>query len=67
MEKWQEQERVVQRLTEQKLKIYADAQEVLAEFLSLEPSEEFDAKLFGMLKDCRKQALAIEEKISALC
>ncbi len=65
MEKWQEQE--VKRLTEQKLKIYAEAQEVLAEFLSLEPNEEFDAKLFGMLKDCRKQALAIEEKISTLC
>lgn len=65
MEKWQEQE--VKRLTEQKLKVYADAQEVLAEFLSLEPSEEFDVKLFGMLKDYRKQALAIEEKISTLC
>lgn len=59
-------EQKITKLTEQKLKIYEEAQETLVEFLSVEPDTDFENKIFEMLKDYRNKAIHIEEEISKL-
>lgn len=59
-------EQKIKELTEQKLKIYEEAQETLVEFLNVEPDTDFENKIFEMLKDYRNKAIHIEEEISKL-